>query len=292
MPALSSPDARQCPFTFDGETLAIYDWPLPINRHLRAVVLMVHGLGEHAWRYDRLARELIEMGYLVRAYDQRGHGESVGTRGCLPSNNALLKDLTEVIDDTRTGLCKQHRLPLVLIGHGLGGLVATLWVARYTRKHRDTPSPVDALVLSSPALALRLNGWQRLLLATLPRWWPNLTVSHRLKPAWLSHDPQVAASYLTDPLVHDRLSPRLARFVAEGGPRALGYAGQWTVPTLLLYAGDDRWVDPTGSRRFAQSAPKSMLQSHEYPTFFHEVFNELHRQEVVEVLLRWLERRY
>lgn len=293
MPAPSSAHARQNPFTtFDGETLAVYDWPVPENRHLRAVVLIVHGLGEHAWRYERLASELNEMGYLVRAYDQRGHGESVGAKGCLPSRSALLKDLAEVIDDTHSILCKRHRLPLVLLGHSMGGLVAALWVARHIRRHKETPCSVDALVLSSPAFAIPTNAWQRFLLATLPNWLPNLVVGNGLNPEHLSHDPNVVAAYKADPLVHNRISPRLGQFLAEGGKRALAYASQWNVPTLLLYAGSDKLVDPDGSRRFAALAPKGVVHTHCYPHLYHEIFNELHRQEVVEHLLRWLERRY
>lgn len=293
MPTSPSADARQNPFTtFDGETLAIYDWPVPKTDHLRAVVLIVHGLGEHAWRYERLASELIHMGYMVRAYDQRGHGESVGVKGCLPSRNALLKDFAEVVDDTQTLICKRHNLPLVVLGHSMGGLVAALWVARHIHKYGDAPCPVNALVLSSPALTVPVNVGQRLLLNTLPRWMPNLVVSNGINPEHLSHDPEVVAAYKADPLVHDRISPRLGQFLAQGGQRVLAYASKWSVPTLLLYAGSDRLVDPEGSRRFAELAPKDLVQHHCYPKLYHEIFNELHRQEVVEHLLRWLERRF
>ncbi len=293
MPISVSADARQNPFTtFDGETLAVYDWPLPTTHHLRAVILIVHGLGEHAWRYERLASELIHMGYVVRAYDQRGHGESVGVKGCLPSRNALLKDFAEVVDDTQTLLCKRHHLPLVVLGHSMGGLVAALWVARHIHKYGNAACPVSALVLSSPALAVPVHLGQRLLLNTLPRWMPNLVINNGINPEYLSHDPDVVAAYKADPLVHHKISPRLAQFLAEGGSRVLAYAGKWNIPTLLLYAGSDRLVDPEGSRRFAALAPKDLVQHHCYPKLYHEIFNELHRQEVVEHLLRWLDRRY
>lgn len=294
MPLFSPSDnARKNPFTtFDGETLAVYDWPAPEDHPLRAVVLIVHGLGEHAWRYERLASELNHMGYLVRAYDQRGHGESVGAKGCLPSRHTLVKDLDEMISDVRDTLCKRHRLPLVVLGHSMGGLVSALSVARHIHKYPNIPNPVDALVLSSPALAIPTNLWQRVLLSTLPRWAPHFTVSNGLNPEHLSHDPDVVTAYKKDPLVHDRISPRLGEFLSQGGERVLTYASRWNVPTLLLYAGDDRLIDPQGSRRFISLAPKDVVQSHCFPNLFHEIFNELHRQEVVEQLLLWLERRY
>jgi alpha-beta hydrolase superfamily lysophospholipase len=239
-----------------------------------------------------LASELNRTGYIVRAYDQRGHGESVGAKGCLPARNTLIKDLTEIIEDTRTFLCKRHGLPLVVLGHSMGGLVSALWVAQYMYKGSKKPCPIDALVLSSPAFEIPMGMGQQWLLTTLPRWMPNLTVSNGWNPDYLSHDPDVVAAYKADPLVHDRISPRLGEFLVKGGQRVFDYASKWQVPTLLLYGGNDRLVSPEGSRRFAQLAPKEVVQTHYYPKLYHEIFNELHRQEVLEHLLRWLERRY
>ena len=85
----------------DGENIAIQDWPLSPGRSLRGVVLLVHGLGEHAGRYDHVARRLNDWGFAVRAYDQYGHGESGGVRGGLPHDDRLIDDLTDVLDSTR-----------------------------------------------------------------------------------------------------------------------------------------------------------------------------------------------
>ena len=84
----------------DGTNLVVVDWPLK-KGPVRGVVLIVHGLGEHAWRYDHVAERLNTWGFAVRAYDQYGHGESMGPRGALPSADRLLSDLAEVVDDTR-----------------------------------------------------------------------------------------------------------------------------------------------------------------------------------------------
>ena len=121
--------------SFDGHTLAMFDWPLAERRRPRAVVLIVHGLGEHAWRYALLAWQLNAPVFLVRSYHQRGQGESAGSRVCLPHPDALLHDLSEVVDHTRSTLCQRHRLPLILLGHSLGGLVGALWAARASTAH-------------------------------------------------------------------------------------------------------------------------------------------------------------
>lgn len=287
------PEVVQTPFvTTDGHHLAVLDWPLPRGMSPRAQVLIVHGLGEHAWRYDLLASELNDAGFAVRAYDQRGHGDSAGKRGCLPHQDTLLQDLGDLIEDTRATLCTRFNTPLVLIGHSMGGLVTALWLARAQEAEPYHRSLVDGLVLSSPALDAGLGPWQRALLAMLPEWLPNLAVSNGLDPRGLSHNPEVVSAYLTDPQVHDRLSPRLGKFIVDGGAEVLAQAPRWRVPTLLMYAGSDVLVSPRGSRRFAQSAPTGVVQAHCFEDFFHEIFNETHRLEAVEMLLHWLDRRY
>ncbi|WP_295984222.1 alpha/beta hydrolase [uncultured Variovorax sp.] len=267
--------------TPDGETLALRRLPAP--GPARAVVVVVHGLGEHAGRYHGLAEYLHEWGFAVRAHDHYGHGESSGPRGGLPSELRLVDDLALVIDDARR---ENPGLPLVLLGHGLGGLVAASLVARGIRQ-------VDALVLSSPGLDPGLSGFQKMLLAVLPRVAPNLRVGNGLDDNYLSHDAAVVQAYRDDPLTHDRIGGRLARFLAYEGQAVLQRAATWPVPTLLLYAGDDRLVRPAASRAFASAAaPGGKVEAHCFDSLYHEIFNELEAEPVFEALQRWLNRRF
>ncbi len=112
-----------------------------------------------------------------------------------------------------------------------------------------------------------------------------------LKTRYLSHDPEVERVYRADPLVHDRISARLAAFIAAGGPRVLEEAPHWRVPTLLMYAGDDRLVDPAGSDAFARAAPPQVVTSRRFDGLYHEIFNEPDAQPVYDQLQRWLEQR-
>lgn len=273
----------QAPFTLrDGENLAVYDWPLHPAQRPRAVVLIVHGLGEHAWRYDHVARRLNAWGFQVRAYDQRGHGESGGARGVLPADHALLADLAEVVDDTRENLCNPWACPMVLLGHSMGGLVAARFVAERLR-------PVEGLVLSSPALDPGLSGWQKALIAVLYRLAPNLTVGNGLDATRLSHDPAVAPAYLADPRNHDRISARLARFIERESAFTVAAAPRWTLPTLLMYAGADALVHPRGSRQFAAAAPPEVVHSRCFDGLYHELFNERDADPVFETLEHWLD---
>jgi alpha-beta hydrolase superfamily lysophospholipase len=282
-----SRDLRDCTLsTFtasDGNNIALQDWPLPEGPALRGVVVLVHGLGEHAGRYNRLARRLNQWDFAVRGYDQYGHGESDGARGGLTAPERLVDDLADVIESTRGRM--QPGLPLIVLGHSLGGLVAACLAAL-----RDVR--IEGLVLSSPALDAGLNAFRKLLLAMLPRYAPNLTLSNGLDPDFLSHDPVVVAAYKSDPAVHDRISARLARFIADAGPMVLARAPQWKVPTLLMYAGADKLVNPRGSEAFAAAAPREAVAARCFDSLFHEIFNELDAQPVFDLLKRWLDERF
>jgi alpha-beta hydrolase superfamily lysophospholipase len=302
------------PFTArDGENLALYEWPLDAlaietGQHVlppRAMVLLVHGLGEHAGRYDHVASQLLDWGFAVRAYDQRGHGESGGVRGVLPNETALLDDLAEIVDDTRLRCVRlleevnadgrspqpPAHLPLVVLGHSMGGLVVSRFVALGIR-------PVDGLVMSSPALDPGLNALQKLLLAFMPRLAPDLCVGNGLDARYISHDEEVVKKYFTDRLVHDRISPRLGKFIATAGPATVAAAAQWRTPTLLMYAGADRLVNPAGSRAFVENAANSpavtagTVTSRCFEGLFHEIFNEVESEPVFDTLKAWLDARF
>jgi alpha-beta hydrolase superfamily lysophospholipase len=267
--------------TPDGQTLTLRR--LPTAEPARAVVVVVHGLGEHAGRYHEVAELLHEWGFAVWAHDHHGHGESSGARGGLPSELRLVDDLALVIDDARR---ENPGVPLVLLGHSLGGLVAASLVARGMR-------PVDGLVLSSPGLDPGLSGFQKALLAVLPRIAPNLRVGNGLDDNFLSHDLAVVQAYRDDPLTHDRIGGRLARFLAYEGATVQQAAARWPVPTLLIFAGDDRLVRPAASRAFAAAAaPSGMVEAQCFETLYHEIFNELDAEPVFAALQRWFDKRF
>ncbi|MEP6964387.1 MAG: lysophospholipase, partial [Polaromonas sp.] len=238
----------------------------------------------------------LDWGFAVRAYDQRGHGQSSGLRGCLPHEATLLEDLADVVEATRLHceLSSQQAaatLPLILLGHSLGGLVA----ARFVALHMGA---VEGLVLSSPALDAGLSGLQRLLLKIMPGLAPNLCVGNGLDARWLSHDERVVSDYRADPRVHDRISARLGKFIASAGPATLAAATHWRTPTLLMYAGADRLVNPAGSRAFAEAAAGSAavragtVTSKCFEGFYHELFNETGAAQVFATLKAWLDARF
>jgi alpha-beta hydrolase superfamily lysophospholipase len=265
--------------TEDNDQIAIYDWPVQSLQKSRGTALLVHGLGEHMGRYAHVAKHLNDWGFSVRGYDHFGHGLSTGPRGGLPANDRLLDDLAKVIADTRKTMSSGE--PLILIGHSMGGGVVGRFVSLKL-------AAVDVLVMSSPALDPGLNVVQKCLLASLPYIAPNLRVGNGLRANFISHDAKVVAAYLADPLVHDRISSRLASVIATSGTATIQAAPQWTTPTLLMFAGEDKLVSPSGSRTFATASPHCVT-SHEFKPMYHEIFNEPDQAQVFEALKTWLD---
>ena len=266
----------------DGTALRLHLWPT--NGRPHGQVLVVHGLGEHGGRYAHVAAALNAQRWQVHAYDHRGHGLSSGARGVVPHADALCDDLAQVIDQVR-----EPGRPFVLLGHSMGGLVAARFVAEALAPHPAAWSrTVDALVLSSPALDPGMNAMQKLLLATLGRLAPDLALGNGLKPEWVSRDPAVVQAYVADPLVHDRITPRLVRFIVDGGRLVRERAAQWRVPTLLMWAGADRCVAPAGSAAFGAATPKAVVQQRCFDGLAHEIFNEPEQVQVLSHLLSWL----
>ncbi len=263
--------------TADGLALHLHTWPEPAAP-ARGSVLMVHGLGEHGGRYAHVAAHLTQAGWAVAGYDQRGHGRSGGPRGGMAGADSLLADLGLLIGHTRSRLPG----PLVLLGHSMGGLVAGRYVAEgLSAQPAPWWQPVDALVMSSPALDPGMGLALKLLLALAAPLLPNLALGNGLTPEWVCSDPAVVRAYVADPLNHDRVTPRLARFIVDGGAFVRRQAPGWRTPTLLLYAGADRCVAPRGSSAFAAAAPRAVLQSRRYDSLAHEIFNEPEQARVL-----------
>lgn len=260
----------------DGTRLFCRDWLLP---GATSAVQMVHGLGEHGGRYEALAQLFNQAGFSVRICDHRGHGNSGGRQGSLIRPDDLLRDLKQSFDD----FSRRTQCTPLLFGHSMGGLVA----ARFAT---GGFSPVRALALSSPALALDLSGWQRLLLKVSSALAPGLALPTALPAARISHDPQQVRAYRQDPLNHGKIAPRMLNFMLDAMQQTARDAAQFTRPVLLQVAGDDAFVAPRGSRAFFEALPGQSKTLHWYAQAYHEIFNEETRlrEQAMQDLREWL----
>jgi alpha-beta hydrolase superfamily lysophospholipase len=282
--------------TRDGLKLVTRHWPLTTGQP-RGVAVIAHGLGEHAQRYAPVALALMAQGLAVVAHDHRGHGRSEGQRGRMRTDDDLLHDLALLIDAARAAY---PGLPVLLLGHSMGGVLAARFAAELARPEAQRAAwsrPLLALMLSSPALALTLNPIQKLLMATVARWLPDVVVGNGLKPEWVCHNPATVAAYLADPLVHDRVSGRLSHFMLAAGALSRSLAPRWPVPTLILWGGEDRCVDPQGSAAFlaaaqagAQAGTARPVEGQCFERLSHEIFLEREQAQVLGVLGAWVGR--
>ena len=276
----STPWVRKLPMA-DGVALHVEDWVLPIGVPRRGCALLVHGLGEHIGRYRHVIDSMLSVGIEVRGYDQRGFGRSPGPRAGLPHDHALLDDVRLAYDDW----CAERGEPAFLIGHSMGGTVA----ARAATGGWIRPR---GLVLSSPAIATLRSRLQKLALLIGRRLSPNGVVPSGLNADLVSRDPTVVAAYRSDPFNHGLITPRLAGFIVDAGPRIIAAAPEVRFPTLVLIGTDDRLVDIAGARRFHDRLPQALRTLHAYDGLYHEIFNELpmHRARVLGDLQAWLVR--
>lgn len=258
---------------------------LSLNRHKADVpnglppIMLVHGYGEHIGRYAHVVDFLNQRGFEVWGYDARGHGVSQGARGFIAADDTLPNDCVAVFNHIAS---VTQRTPII-IAHSMGGLTAALAVTLKNLK----PS---ALVLSSPALRLFMNLPQKIMLQVGLALMPNKPIkSPAVAVDYISHDAHVRRAYSADPLNHCMISPRLVRFMRDGGDVVRANAAKFTMPTLLIYGGADRVIDPSGSDDLAAVLPASATVKR-YVDGYHEIFNEAEplRGQVLRHMGDWL----
>lgn len=269
----------------DGTRLYAQSW-LPAAS-ARAALVVIHGYGEHGGRYAPLAARLAPLGFAVHVADLRGHGQSPGRRGHVDRFEQYLQDVRALLRVAATGTAGT---PLIVLGHSLGGLIAALLAEEGWGDDLDqVPS---ALVLSSPFLRLAAppSGLKLAAARLLSRIAPSCDVGNTLDAADLSHDPAVLESYREDPLVHHVATARWAVETLAAQRRALDGAPRLTLPLLVVHGTADAIAEPAATRALfaaAGSADKTCLS---YEGAYHELFNEVERDEVIADLAAWLER--
>ncbi|MCW3016959.1 MAG: alpha/beta hydrolase fold protein [Solirubrobacterales bacterium] len=235
----------------------------------RYVAVIAHGYGEHARRYDHVAAALIEDGAVVYALDHLGHGRSEGERASVEDVADYVADLGVVIQRT-TG---KHGLPIVLIGHSMGGLIAT----RYAQEH---PTALAAVVLSGPVIGGNPGFAQLLELDPIPE--------VPIDPAALSRDPPVGEAYAVDPLVYHGPFRRETLQALVAAVEQVATGPKLELPVLWLHGELDQLAPLGVTREAADRIRSSSWEEKVYPGAMHEILNEINRDEVIGDVLTFL----
>lgn len=246
-----------------------------------AAVLLVHGLGEHAGRYDHVARQMAAADIDVHAFDLRGFGASSGPRGYVDRWSLFHDDLEARLSEARAA---SHGLPVVLYGHSMGGLI----VLGYVLATIPRPLP-DLMVLSSPGLDSTIAGWKQGVAPILGRIAPRLRIPNGFSSGSLSRDPEVDARLAGDPLALRSSTARLgaAGFAEQTRIRRLLASGApLPVPTYVVHGSDDPIVPVGASEPMANGRPN--VTRRVYPGLRHETHNEPEGAAVVDDTIAWI----
>ncbi|MDY0169450.1 MAG: alpha/beta hydrolase [Thermoguttaceae bacterium] len=267
----------------DGTALFRQAWRPEPQWEPRAAILIVHGFAEHCGRHAWLATRLVERGYVVDAFDLRGHGKSAGPRAYVDRFERYLDDVDCFFAAVRAG---QASRPVFVFGHSMGAQIAALWAI-------DRQPDVAGIILSSPAIRVAPNVFPllRRFAGLVGRWLPRLRLV-RLGCRCLSRDRAVVDAFRNDPLViHDRFPARTGAEILRAGRTTLDRARTLSAPLLILQGTGDRVVDPAGAEELAsrtRSADKTLKR---YEGLFHELLSEPERDQVLADLLAWLDAR-
>lgn len=249
----------------------------------RAVVLLAHGFGEHARRYDHVAARFGAAGLVTYAPDHRGHGRSGGKR-------VLCRDMADYTGDFHTlaGIAAREHpgLPRVVLGHSMGGAIVFSYGV-------DRPDDYQLMVLSGPAVDMgdTVSPLLAFVAKALGAVVPGLPVQ-KLDAHLVSRDPAVVAAYDADPLVHHGLVPAgVGRALIKVSETMPSRAAALTAPLLVVHGADDGLVPAAGSKKLVGCVGSPDVQLIVYPGLFHEVFNEPERQQVLDDVVGWINAR-
>ncbi len=267
--------------TFEGyENLPLYyqKWQA---EEAKAVLVIVHGFGEHSGRYMNVVNKVIPEGFTVFSFDHRGHGKSPGKRGHILHWN-------EFIEDTKNFLKLVHseekELPLFLMGHSLGGLIVLNYAI-------SNPEGLKGVIASGPLLAQPgISSVLLMLSKIMSKIWPGFSIDTKLDVNFISRDPETIKAYQADPLVHSMASARFGTEITAATDWTLAHADKFKLPLLILHGEADQLVPEQGSLEFFENVTVEDKERNLYAGGFHEPHNDIDRETVLKDLLEWLKK--
>jgi acylglycerol lipase len=255
-------------------------WEPQSSKSTRAVIALVHGLGEHGGRYGGdFAEFYTKAGFAIMAPDLPGHGRTPGKRGHISDTSLFLDYIDALIADAEK---RYPGKPVFLYGHSMGGQLA-IWYA-LARKPK-----IAGVIVTSPSISTHdpAPAVKRLMAKLMNNILPGFTMNNGLDAKLLSHDANVVQAYVNDPLVHPMVSARLGLMILNQGQWSLAHASENQNRMLVMIGSEEGIVSKTAVDKFCKKAPNVTYKI--WPGLFHEIHNEAEKQEVFAFTLKWME---
>ncbi len=263
----------------DGKRIFAQSWQ-PEN-DIKAVVCLVHGMGEHSSRYTELAEALTGAGFAIITFDHRGHGKSEGIRGHIPDYNSFMSDINNLINESTIRFTAKKKF---LYGHSMGGNL----VLNYALRNRDKDL---AGVISTGAWLKLVNNpspFMNFVADVLNKIFPALRVFHGVKNTDVARKEAVEEIHPPkDELRHPWISVRTYINLRDAAVWAMQNASNFNFPLLLLHGGSDKVTLPEGSKEFTGFV-KTECEYKFFPELYHEIHRDTGKEEVFAVIINWL----
>lgn len=250
----------------------------------KAVVIIVHGLGEHIGRYQHVAEALVSAGYAIYGLDHRGHGKSDGKRVRVTSNTHFMDDLRQYFDIVRR---EHNREQIFILGHSMGSVISLQFTLQYQNDLAGlliTGTATDVGSTVSPILRNLTN--------ILHPFLPHIPISAPAPVDHLTNDKAMQQLADSDPLNHKGWTPlSIAKYIIDTGEMIQENVKKLVLPILIMHGEDDRITPISGSHIVHERVGSADKTLKTWPNMQHEIMNEIDRVPVIETLLEWLDNR-
>jgi len=249
----------------------------------KAVVVLVHGMGEHSLKYDHAAEMFYDKGFAFFSYDQRGHGRSDGKRGCVNRYADLLDDLKQFIDIVKV---ESLREDLYLLGLSVGGLTSLAFAI-------ERGEMIKGVIVSAPALRFTdpPKGIEVRLAPPLAFLFPAFTTPSRVRFEDLTHDSEAIKAQKADKLSHRVVSFKMFVEMTKMMKYVFDNASRIKLPALLLHGTGDKVADAKATKEFCDKMGSADKEARLYDGLYHELLRETNRREIIEGIIDWVSKR-
>ncbi|EKD41655.1 MAG: alpha/beta hydrolase fold protein [uncultured bacterium] len=249
----------------------------------KAVLVFVHGLNEHSGRYQNPVQHFAKKNFSIYLFDHRGHGKSDGLTSHIDDFSTYIKDLNEFM---RWVKAREKKSPIFMIGHSMGGQIVLNYLAQYN-------PPISGFLTSSAniEIAIKIPWLKKKAAFFLSKYFPKLALTNEIDPLWISRDSEVVNEYKKDPLVSKKTTLGLLVSMMTNQNKIYELASKIKIPGFMMHGGDDQICAPEGSLKFFEQISHKNKKIKIYDHFFHEIFNEIGKEQVFSDMEEWINQR-